>query len=174
MEKVNQLAVQKKLLLQQLESYGKLEAQVSELVGSILTDIGASEAEKSKGRRRGGAESSRVYTLSSRTTSDQHPLLRFRKVVIVVLATERLKRLKRESPCLIRLISPQAHIHAPLSPSVTPGSGLAVHVSLQTERKTTKRSSRTSVSVRPPSRLTEKDLSSWLRSEQVNEQWSVF
>ncbi len=142
MEQLRQLSAEKKLLTQQLESHRKLEGKVSQLVGSILTDIG------SKGGEREG--------VAPRSGSNYHPLLRFRKMVIVVLATQRLKRIASQSSRTFRL-----------SGSVALRVALAVHVSARGEKKGTKRGGYSLESVKPPQRLSERELLSWLRSEEV-------
>lgn len=158
MEKVHQLAVQKHHLQQQLQSHWKLEAQVSEIVDSILTDIGTSDAEKDSKGGRGG-----MMSLCSRPFSSRHPLLRFRKAVILVLAVQRFMTLPSESSCFVRLGGPQGDSHSPQAVSLV----MPVNVSAQGEKKPSKRNGHVVKSAKTPPRLSEDELLSWLRSDKV-------
>ena len=89
MGKIQHLVLQKALLLKQLSCYKTLELQVSELVTSILADVGSA-----------GHERTEKDSLFS--GSKCHPLLQFRKVVIAVLAAKRLLRLHTESSFLFK------------------------------------------------------------------------
>ena len=134
--------MEKEFLVKQVCSYQKLEAQVSEIVASITADIGPVE---DGGSGRGNPQ-------LPYSGSKCHPLLRFRKAAIAVVAAKRFLRLQEES----RLIF-----------SVVGVGGSLPQVPVCVGRRSSKRRGRVTRMVQPPPKVSDEDLARWLRSEKV-------
>ena len=141
--RIQQLAMEKAFLLKQVCSYQKLEAQISEIVASITADIGTVEQEDGNG---GG------NPLLPYSGSKCHPLLRFRKAAIAVVAAKRLLRLREESQLLF---------------SIAGVEGSLPRVPVCMGSKSSKRKGGITRAVRPPPKISDEDLACWLRSEKV-------
>lgn len=143
LSRLHQLRQQKAFLSRELRDCQKLKEQVSELVTSILADMGP-------GRNHRDEE---LSSFSSPLFSGPKlpPLLRFRKVVIAVIAARRLRTLHTANSYLFKV---DREDEVPR---------VEVHIGQKSSRKA---SHMTGV-VRPPPRFSDKDISGWLRSEKV-------
>ena len=135
--------MEKTFLVKQVCSYRKLEAQVSEIVASITADIGPVENGELNGR--GNPQ-------LPHSGSKCHPLLRFRKVAIAVVAAKRLLKLQEESQLVF---------------SVMGVGDTLPRVPVCMGRRSSKRKGRVSWVVQPPPKISGEDLARWLRSEKV-------
>lgn len=151
LHRVQDLTVQRINLLKQLSACNKLHTQVCELVNSIQTDIGEPQNQN---------ESSQ-FSLSLGSSFALHPLLRFRKAVIVVLAANRLSKFRKRSKFIFSLNLPSRN-HS-LSACQHP---LSVHIGHR-YLKSSKQKQSPEVLPSHQRLLSTNDLASWLRSEKV-------
>lgn len=150
LERIQQLLVEKSLLQKQISSHEKLQMQVCELVALIQADIGDSpQTENGKNRKN---ETPRLVSPSEYM---HHPLLRFRKLVIVILAVNRLLRLYNESMVIFSL-------RGTGSRNLNPNLQVCIGTK---DGKLPSRKKRGVV--RPSPRCSNKDLVGWLRSETM-------
>ena len=143
--RIQELSTQRSVLLRKLTSCEKLHRQVCEIVRSIQSDIGEPESQTTPE----GSQCS-VFNGSKAPTP---PLLRFRKVSIVVIAANRLKRLCKLNHSLfaIDLVTQSSSTH---------------HVSVHIGQRITKHSKPANAS-RQQQAYQVSDIASWLRSERV-------
>ena len=151
LRRVGQLTEQRAILSRQLQRYHKLEEQVAKLVASIRADLGGQDSEASEqvGEQPHGLSSVGPQFLL-------HPLLRFRRSVVAVLAANRLLSLCKESSFLC----PQD----PPPPTALPR--VELHVS-GWGKTVVRGDSRVHRAVRPPPKFGRLELASWLRNEVV-------
>ena len=147
LRRVQDLTVQQTNLLKQLSACNKFHAQVCELVTSIQTDVCEPQNQN---------ESSQL----SGSSSASHPLLRFRKVVIVVLAANRLLKFRKRSKFLFSLDLPSWNYSL---------SACQHHLSVHIGHRYLKSSKQKQSPEALPShqRPLTNDIASWLRSEKV-------
>ena len=147
LERIQQLLVEKSLLQKQISSHKKLQMKVCELVALIQAYIGDSPPTENRknGTPRLVSPSEYVY----------RPLLRFRKLVIVILAVNRLLKLCTESMVTFSL-------RGTGSRNLNPNLRVCVGTR---DRKVPSRRKRGVV--RPSPRCSNKDLVGWLRSETM-------
>ena len=147
LERIQQLMLEKSLLLKQISSHKNLQMKVCELVTLIQADIGDSSPTEN-----GKNKTPHFVSLSEYT---YHPLLRFRKLVIVVLAVNRLLRLCAESTMTFSLRGTEGR-------NLNPNLRVCVGTRDGTVPSRKKRGV-----VRPSPRCANKDLVGWLRSETM-------
>lgn len=135
--RVQELTKQKKVLLRQLALCEKLQQQVIGIVRSIQSDIGEPQSQSV-------LENSQCSIIGN-SKSPTTPLLRFRKVSIVILAVNRLKKMDKQTACLF---------------SINLSSICNHHITVQLGQRLSKHS-------HPPQQHQATDIASWLRSERV-------
>ncbi len=135
--RVQELTKQKKVLLRQLALCEKLRQQVIGIVRSIQSDIGEPQSQSV-------LENSQCSIIGN-SKSPTTPLLRFRKVSIVILAVNRLKKMGKQTTCLF---------------SINLSSICNHHITVQLGQRLSKHS-------HSPQQHQATDIASWLRSERV-------
>lgn len=156
LERIQQLLVEKSLLQEQISSHKKLQMQVCELVALIQAYIGDSpQTENGKDRKNGKNGKNGTPCLVSPSEYMHHPLLRFRKLVIVILAVNRLLRLCTESMVTFSL-------RGTGSGNLNPNLRVCVGTR---DGKVPSRKKRGVARLSP--RCSNKDLVGWLRSEAM-------
>lgn len=139
--RVHELSEQRKILLKQLTLRERLHQQVSQIVGSIQSEIGEHQ------NKSGNSQCLKTNGLSVPTIS---PLLQFRKFSIVVLAINRLKKVHKRTSRLF-------------SVDVAFPSSVRHHVSIHMGQQVSKQSRLSQQQHKRQST----DIANWLRSERV-------
>lgn len=154
LRRVGQLVEQRALLAKRLQGYRQLEEQVAKLVASIKADVGGQNSEAAE---QAGEQPPRSLSLvSSVGPWPLHPLLRFRRTVVAVLAANRLFSLGKESSLLCP-VDPRPHAALPRMELHISGWGKpVVHGDTRVHRV-----------VRPPPKFGSLELAGWLRNEAV-------
>ena len=148
--KMEQLSQQKSTLLRCLTQYQKLKKQVNNVVNSVLALHSNSES-----------STSILSEDTPSSLSSLHPLLRFRRAVIVILAVNRLHHLHANSSLLFKAalpLSSNTHLEA-----------LPVHLGMLTKGDVKRHKHVISKTTKTVTRLvfSNKDVAGWLRSEKV-------